>query len=383
MMCGLYYNLTQKNQNMKKYIITKLIGLAFLFSLSHYSVGQGCVAIRQFSGLGNAVNQGGIQAPGDWNISTNYRYFKSFRHFRGTHEEPDRVENNTEVINWSHGVDINVSYAFTDRVFGIVSLPFAYNERSSLYEHGRNSRHTTYSGGLADMRIGAGYWLFSQEKATKGNMALGLGLKLPTGNYNAKSTFYNVGPNGQPEVRPVDQSIQLGDGGVGITVDMQGIWNLKGTTFLYYDGFYMFNPRNTNGTVTNRSRPNEGIMSVPDQFALRTGLFHSFERMHGLGLSLGGRIEGVPVRDIIGESGGFRRPGYVVSVEPGISYMIGNVTGTLSLPVALLRNRTQSLTDIENSTPENRVQGDAAFADYLINVGIAWRIPKKADSPFN
>ncbi len=343
---------------------------------------QGCVAIRQFSGMGNAVGQGNILEKGEWNISANYRYFKSFRHFRGTHEEPDRIENNTEVINWSHGMDFNVSYAFSERLYGLVSLPFAYNERSSLYEHGRTERHTTYSGGLADMRIGAGYWLLSGENAQKGNTAIGLGLKIPTGNYNAKSTFYNVGPEGEPELRPVDQSIQLGDGGFGLIVDAQGIRNLYSKLFLYYDGFYMFNARNTNGTQTNR-RPSESVMSVPDQFAFRSGLFMPVNGIYGLGISLGGRVEGIPVKDTFGGSDGFRRPGNIISVEPGISYMLGNFTTTINVPVAIVRNRTRSLTDIADSTPENFRHGDAAFADYLVNVSLAWRIPKKVQDVFN
>ncbi|WP_332910704.1 hypothetical protein [Algoriphagus boritolerans] len=215
---------------MKRYILLSAIIFGILL-LSQKSIAQGCVAIRQFSGIGNAVGQLNVQTQGDWNISTNYRYFRSFRHFSGTEEQPQRVEQGTEVINWSHGVDFNISYSFTDRLFGTVSLPFAYNERSSLYEHGRQSRHLSYSGGLADMRIGAGYWLLSGEKATKGNLALGLGFKLPTGNYNAQSTFYNVGPNGTSEIRPVDQSIQLGDGGFGITLESQGIKQFKSALF--------------------------------------------------------------------------------------------------------------------------------------------------------
>ncbi len=362
----------------------KIIALAVLsLGLVNLAHSQGCVAIRQFSGIGNAVGQLNVQTKGDWNVGTNYRYFRSFRHFSGTTEHPERVENNTEVINWSHGVDFNVSYAFTDRFYGLVSLPFAYNERSSLYEHGRQSRHMTYSGGLADIRIGAGYWLLSGEKATKGNLSLGLGFKLPTGDYNAKSTFYNVGPDGSPQIRPVDQSIQLGDGGFGITLESQGLKEFKSSLFGYYNAFYLLNPRNTNGTQTFRSRPSEGIMSVPDQYALRAGLFYGIKKIHGLGFSLGGRLEGVPVRDLVGESGGFRRPGYVISVEPGVSYMLGNVTATLNVPVALVRNRTRSLTDIADSTPDNIRHGDAAFADYLINFGVTWRIPKKIESPFS
>lgn len=212
---------------------------------------------------------------------------------------------------------------------------------------------------------------------------MGLGFKLPTGDYNAKSTFYNVGPEGSPQIRPVDQSIQLGDGGFGITLESQGLKEFKSSLFGYYNAFYLLNPRNTNGTQTFRSRPSEGIMSVPDQYALRAGLFYGIKKIHGLGFSLGGRLEGVPVRDLVGESGGFRRPGYVISVEPGVSYMLGNVTATLNVPVALVRNRTRSLTDIADSTPDNIRHGDAAFADYLINFGVTWRIPKKIESPFS
>ncbi|MDN3688190.1 transporter [Cyclobacterium jeungdonense] len=348
---------------------------------------QGCVAIRQFSGIGNSLNQGELLQQGEWNLLTNYRYFRSFRHFKGSHEEPDRVTNNTEVINWSHSVDLNISYAFTNRLYGLVSLPFVYNERSSLYEHGRTERHTSYSQGIADMRIGAGYWLLSGDNAKNGNMAIGASLKLPTGNYNAKSSFFNVNGPGSQERRPVDQSIQPGDGGFGLIVDTQGLRFLGKEFVLFYDGFYLINPRTTNGTRTFRETlspvlSNEAIMAVPDQFALRAGIFKSLF-VHGMGISLGGRIEGVPVRDLFGGDEGFRRPGYVISIEPGFSYMINNLTINLNVPVALHRNRTRSVTDIAASTPDNYRHGDAAFADYLLNVGLAWRFVKKETSPFN
>ncbi|EOZ92112.1 hypothetical protein A33Q_4205 [Indibacter alkaliphilus LW1] len=366
-------------KNIKFYIPILLITLVWV----NDSLGQGCVAIRQFSGIGNAVGQGNILEKGEWNISVNYRYFKSFRHFRGTHEEPDRIANNTEVINWTHGMDINISYALSERTFLLASIPFAYNERSSLYEHGRTSRHMTYSGGMTDIILGGGYWIFSGERSPKGNVALGGGIKLPTGNYRSTSTFYNVGSEGQSEVRPVDQSIQLGDGGFGFVLNTQGIWNFGKSTFLYYDGFYLFNPRNTNGVQTFRRRASEAVMSVPDQYALRSGIFKPVGSGHGLGLSLGGRLEGIPVRDILGQSEGFRRPGYIVSVEPGASYMLGDLTIGVNVPIALIRNRTRSLTDKIESTPDNYVHGDAAFADYLINLNLAWRITRKAETPFN
>ena len=86
-------------------------------------------------------------------------------------------------------MDLNVSYAVTDRFYMTASIPFVYNERSSPYEYGRNSRHLSYSSGIADLRVGGGYWLFSGEKAVEGNVALGASIKLRTGNFNAQSTL--------------------------------------------------------------------------------------------------------------------------------------------------------------------------------------------------
>ena len=84
-------------------------------------------------------------------------------------------------------------------------------------------------------------------------------------------------------------------------------------------------------------------------------------------MGLGGRIEGVPVRDLIGKSDGFRRPGYAVSVEPSLSFSRGAHTFSLAVPVAVYRNRQRSVADLISGGA-----GDAAFADYIILVGY-WR----------
>ncbi|EMR03442.1 transporter [Cesiribacter andamanensis] len=355
--------------------------MASLLLLPLMGAAQGCVAIRHFSSCGGGSHSATL-LKGQWQASTNYRYFKSFRHFRGREEEPDRVANNTEVVNYSHALDLTLNYGINDRLFASVTLPFVYNDRSSLYEHGRSERRLTSSRGLADARIGAGYWLLSPQKSPTANLAFGLGLKLPTGNYRATDLFYNVGPDGGPEERPVDQSIQPGDGGVGLALELQG-FRAMGTRFaLFGSGFYLLNPREVNGTRTYRETlspllVNESIMSVPDQFALRAGASYTLGSS-GLGLLGALRYEGVPVQDLIGGSSGFRRPGSVVSAEPGLSYMKKSTSITLSVPVALLRNRPQSITDleIEQATGQPR-NGDAAFADYLINLSVSYRFGKK------
>lgn len=358
---------------------TTIMLLLLIIVSDHNLYSQGCVAIRHFSTCSPTYGQIQASQKGEFLFSMNYRYFKSFRHFRGTEEEPDRVTNNTEVINHSHAFDYQIAYGVSDRWQLALTVPFVLNTRSSLYEHGREERYTTFSRGLGDVTLSANYWLVSPEKNTPMNAQLGAGLKLPTGNYNASDIFYNVGPDGGPQTRPVDQSIQPGDGGFGLLLQGQAYYQVNQRTGFYLSGFYLFNPRETNGIRTFRETlspilENEAIMSVPDQFSLRAGA--SYLASPAWSFFGGIRYEGVPVDDILGSSEGFRRPGNVLSVEPGINFMKGRWNLNLSVPIAVRRERPQSLTDkeVEMETGEPR-NGDAAFADYLINTGITYRIP--------
>jgi hypothetical protein len=72
-------------------------------------------------------------------------------------------------------------------------------------------------------------------------------------------------------------------------------------------------------------------------------------------------MEGIPVRDAFGSSNGFRRPGYIISIDPGIMYSFWRETVSLNAPWAVERNRRRSVPDIANGK-----HGDAAFADYTI-----------------
>ena len=364
-----------------KYPLTACFTIA-LFLTNTYVQAQGCVALRHFScSIGNNL-ESNLLGKGDFQVGMNYRYFNSFRHFKGTEEEADRVSNNTEVINDSHSWDFSLNYGITDRFYAGITIPTVLNVRSSLYEHGRQERNTTFSRGLADIRVGVGYWLFDLIENLNGNVAIGMGLKLPTGNYNASDIFYNVGPGGSPQVRPVDQSIQPGDGGFGLTVDFQFYQKVAEGLFAYGGGFYLFNPRETNGVRTFRETlnpilANESITSVPDQFALRAGFGYSIS--NEFSASFGARFEGVPVEDVLGGSQGFRRPGNVLSIDPGIAYMKENFSINLNVPVAVRRERPQSVTDLQTQEiTGNFRQGDAAFADYLINLGISYRFGKKS-----
>ena len=54
-----------------------------------------------------------------------------------------------------------------------------------------------------------------------------------------------------------------------------------------------------------------------------------------------------------------------------------NLSLNLSAPIAIIRKRPQSVTDLETEEATGQPRnGDAAFADYLINIGLSYRINK-------
>src|SRR5258707_5316243 len=125
---------------MKSIIYIFLFLLVCLAAQSNVQA-QGCVAVRQMGGV-NPLSTNGYTLPkGKFQIGTSYRYFHSFRHFVGSEEQPQRQttgggfdENGKEKGNavniYSHSVDINFSYAISDRFQVNVSIPYVHNYRS-------------------------------------------------------------------------------------------------------------------------------------------------------------------------------------------------------------------------------------------------------------
>lgn len=362
----------------KSIILIAIISINF----AQHSHAQGCVAIR---GLGaySCGNGEDIKDFSGWTLTANSRYFKSYKHFVGMVEQKERVELGTEVINHTFGLDLFFQKHFNNRISIGINLPLISNARSSLYEHGGNTsgasaRKTTHSFGIGDIRGAVYYWLLDPSKRKKFNLQAGLGIKLPSGDYRYQDYFYRNDTT--RTLGPVDQSIQIGDGGTGITLELNGYYAFSHDLSMYANFFYLSNPREQNGVSTARGgvsttaqlQYGSNVMSVPDQYMYRAGMNYMKGKWT---VSMGIRKEGIPSEDLIGESGGFRRPGYVVSAEPGIAYQSRKSTFFFNLPIAMQRNRTQSVPDkIRTQKTGTYFKGDAAFADYLINIGIMVRL---------
>jgi len=222
--------------------------------------------------------------------------------------------------------------------------------------------------------MAAYYWLLNPAKSSRANVQMGVGIKLPTGDYRYQDYFYR---NDSTKILgPVDQSIQLGDGGTGITLEANSYYAFSKRASVYLNAYYLSNPREQNGVSTaSGAAPSataiaygSDVMSVPDQYMLRAGANYALDKFSFSG---GMRMECVPAEDLIGGSNGFRRPGYVISVEPVVAYKVKRTQFYVSVPFAVERNRTQSLPDKIRTTKTGvYAQGDAAFSDYTLNFGV-------------
>jgi hypothetical protein len=286
-----------------------------------------------------------------FDIAIAYRYQDSSRHFIGTDEQKQRELLHNQVENSIHLFDVAIDYQLNPRWSLTGSLPVMVATR-------HQSSGLFHVHGIGDATVGARAWVFRPPTESGGNIAVGISLKIPTGKANSADYAFSKGVS---SIQTADQSIQLGDGGWGFALETQAYRRTYFHSTLYFSGSYLFNPQNTNGVRTFRKAPGEEIMSVSDQYLYRGGISHRVPKIRGMVASIGGRMEGVPVRDAFGRSDGFRRPGYAIDVDPGFMYTRGRDLWSVNIPWAVERNRRVSVPDLANHT-----HGDAAFADYAL-----------------
>ena len=309
----------------------------------------------------------------DWVFSFGYRGLTSDDHYSGTQFQYARKANETYVINTQQLYDLNATYYFNSRWSASLSVPFVnatWALPTPIAPLPPGERAEQNSTGFGDVIVSGRYWAFDPVKHPRGNMSIGLGVKAPTGDYKNEDTYPNINGTNDTE-KVVDLSIQPGDGGWGYLFDLQGYMAWKRVSW-YASGTYLVNPRDTNGAPSivvglgfggNPAFAPLAENTVPDQYLLRTGALFPVGKTK-LGLNLGFRMEGLPRYDLIGDSHGFRRPGYETFLEPGFVYTIGRQTLSLYVPIGLVQNRLPN--------PYTGAAGDATFPEYIILAGYSY-----------
>ncbi len=301
-----------------------------------------------------------------------HRWQYSDRHFIGDEEQKHRLAEGSEVINDIQLIDLSVSYALSKRVGVTLAVPFQFATRSQAVRDNRIrnefgngtviDRYETQAAGLSDIRLLATAWLLDPANNKKQNVSVGLGVLVPTGEKDVKDTFTVFATNSaglyQPraETRNVDNSIQPGAGAWGIIFDINGFVEVFENFNVFAAGAYVATPEEDAGVYDGAGGNTGRIWSVGDSYLFRAGLGYTVLPKQGLTLTLGGRMEGTPSTDLIGGSEGRRRPGFAISIEPGLVFTKNRWFASFSAPVALYRNRERNFAGQE---------GDAAFADFI------------------
>lgn len=333
-----------------------LLAVGGLVMPVHLANGQGCIVARSSSTVTGPETEGGYLSKGEWDITIGFRHQYSFRHFVGDVEQKHRMQQGTQVMNKINLLNVNVTYQATPRFSFTASAPVLFSSRRS-----NNSPYTTSAQGFGDAYLSGQGWLWSPQENKKGNIGIGLGAIFPTGKDNVTNRIDAFDGRGPRDVT-LDYSVQPGAGGYGILFQWQSFKNLGTFTQIYLNGSYIATPQNTNDFLRNTTTTNPLTQynSISDQYLVEAGVARSVRQVRGLTVIAGPRWEGVPAKDLIGDSLGFRRPGYAISIEAGFQYSHGKNLLAFTGGKAIHRDRTRSVPDRISGS-----HGDAAFADYL------------------
>jgi hypothetical protein len=323
---------------------------------------QGCILARSPQ-QGLPTGQGGILEPGHFQISIGERHQFSYQHYVGDVYQEYRAQQKTQVENRINLITANLTYQWTPRISLEIDSPFLFASRKS-----QNSPIKYTSSGVGDTIVGANVWVRNPEHASRGNVSLGLGVLMPTGNDDVTNTVNtNTTGTGSPvEVTsPVDYSIQPGNGGWGMVTQWAAFGQLGHSLVFYTDGDYIATQGGTNGVqrsaTLSTTQPLNNYTAISDQYLLEGGLLVPIRPEKGLSATFGPRDEGVPAKNLFPNSNaGFRRPGFAVTVGPGMEYTHGSNMLTAGVYKAVHRDRTTSYPDSVYDS-----HGDAAFAQYV------------------
>lgn len=346
---------------MKKVILASTVNLLLIIN----AWAQGCTPLRNVTGVSPDIIFKNSESANKTYLNITNRYLEGSSSYKGT-----KFITDTLVANKINSFNISLLKMLDNGWSLAINIPIAANSRRNSADHGglKTPKHTTSSFGIGDVRFALYKWLLNTTTHKNWNVQTGLGIKFPTGDYRYQDYFYR---NDSTKVlAPVDVAIQLGDGGTGITGELNSFYSFSKFVNIYFNGYYLMNPREQNGVSNLKGRNptateianNTTVMSVPDQYTCRIGVNFQVEKIL---LTAGLRYERLPVNDLVGGNKGFRRASSIASVEPGITYVMKKSFAFFYVGIPFQRNIVQNHQN--NMTP-------AGFADYVFSFGAQFEL---------
>lgn len=311
--------------------------------------------------------------PKQFQLNVGYRGLRShYPNWQGT----KRILVTSGVVNTQQIADITGTYQFNTQGNISVSLPVLFGSFSYLYGPIPNrkdpltfrERASMQSKGISNISVVARSWILPTDRCRTGNISVGFGLSLPTGNDNATDVYPNITNGLNNSRKAVDISIQPGDGGLGLIGEVSAFKSIKNVT-LFGTGVYLSNPRNANTTpslivgllgaaANQRNFMNELTNTVPDLYVGEAGASMAIPQIKGLAVNASARVEGLPPTDLIGGHAGFRRPAVVLFGSPGVTYTRGKNTFSIRVPI-------RAFTNVLDSPNSPRIE-EATVANWII-----------------
>jgi hypothetical protein len=305
---------------------------------------QGCAPSRYTSpSLGGLSGGDGdiYLSKGTWQLGFGYRYVSSDQLIVGTGPRNDLAPGGNPSIVHSQSLTTSLVYGVSDRLSLAISAPISRGRLELTYADGQ--RHQNTSAGLGEVSVAANYWLRNAHALQPGgNVAIGFGIKAPTGKNDVSGTFWKA--DGTSVAFPVNPPIELGDGGWGFILAVKGFRPVFERSYLYGGGTYILNPKKTTDVV--RSPGSTVHWAAPDTWDASAGVSTLVSTPLGLSVNLGALAYGTPRRDVIGgRDDGQRLPMTVVYASPGVGITRGAHTITFSVPVRAYMNFRPSYVD--------------------------------------
>jgi hypothetical protein len=361
-------------------MIAAIIALAIPMAAPSAASAQGCILLRQTSPMFGTAGSPDQQV-GTWNITFTGRTSTADIHYNGSVRQVQREREGTYVVNRQNSITTTISYQLTPRISLNAGIPFVESSWGipSPRTGGPAARANENARGIGDVTALGRVSLFAPSSHHTWNLQIGGGVKLPTGNNESTDVFPDGNGSNNAE-RYVDVSVNPGDGGWGIIMDVQGYKSI-GRFMPFGSGTWLLNPRNTGapsrGNLATAASPSN-VNTVSDQFVFRAGT--SVRLTRSITASIAWRMEGVPRYDLIGRSDGFRRPGVEMYWEPGVTVTTGRHAVSLHVPVGYYFNRFRN--------PYTGTPGDSTFpevvaiATYSMRLGgRSVKIPAATDLP--
>jgi hypothetical protein len=301
---------------------------------------------------------------GEWEAGGAYRRLTAEDFFVGDEIHPELSPGGEPMRFNINTIDLSLAYGVTDRLSLRLTVPLSTGTNSRI--HGDGIRRETSATGVGDINLVGTMWLLEPTTHPGGNVSLGLGVKAPTGSNDVEDDLGLMSGVVQHAVHP---GLQLGNGGWGIQVELQAYRQLYGRLSGYAYGAYQLSPEEKTDVLFAPTVPTSAL-SVYDVYHARAGLGYAAWPEQGLSMSLGVRMDGIPVRDVLGKDGGFRAPGYTIYLDPGLALARGPGVFTLSIPVRLHGEFKENVHDGNGPLPPGD-RGD--LASYLLFLGYAHR----------